>query len=150
MDAEETEEFFKQVWKCDEPGYDCWLWLGAVSGKGYGVFQTKKGPQYAHRLALEMRLGRPIAADRFAGHAREPGGHEPACCNPDHLREVSRSENALDSVADGTHHKVHLTDDQVRAIRADPRPQREIGEEYGIIQAMVSHIKTRLRYASVV
>ena len=150
MDAEDTEQFFKQVIKCDEPGYDCWLWLGAVSGKGYGVFSGKRGPQYAHRLALEMRLGRPIGPGLFAGHAREEGGHNPACCNPDHLREVTRSENAFDSVADRTNHRVNLTDDQVRAIRADPRPQRVIGEDYGIIQAMVSHIKTRRSYASVV
>lgn len=150
MDAEDQEEFNKLVWKCDEPGNDCWLWLGATASSGYGVFNTKKGPEYVHRLALEMSLGRPIAADRVAGHARQPGGHEKACCNPDHLSEITRSENALDSSADGTNHKVRLTDDQVRAIRADPRPQRVIGEEYGIIQAMVSHIKRRIRYASVV
>lgn len=150
MDAEDIEEFNKLVWKCDEPDFDCWLWLGARAGNGYGVFNTKTGPQYVHRLALEMKLGRPIAADRVAGHARQPGGHEPACCNPDHLSEITRSENAYDCQADGRNHRVHLTDEEVRAIRADPRPQRVIGEAYGIIQGMVSHIKTRLRYASVV
>jgi hypothetical protein len=150
MDAEDQEEFNKLVLKCDEPGFDCWLWIGTKSSNGYGVFNKKGEWEYVHRLALEMKLGRPIGPGLQAGHARTPGGHEPACCNPDHLREVTRSENALDCVADGRRHRVNLTDDQVRAIRADPRRQTVIAEEYGIIQGMVSHIKRRIRYASVV
>lgn len=42
-----------------------------------------------------------------------------------------------------------LNDDQVRAIRADLRPHKEIAEEYGIGQSMVSDIKTYTCYFDV-
>jgi hypothetical protein len=149
MDSEEQEEFNKQVWKCDEPGYQCWLWIGARAGSGYGIFNTKRGPEYAHRLSLEMKLGRPIGPGLQSAH--EPIiCHEPACVNPDHLREATRSENARDQDLDGTRHRVHLTDDQVRAIRADPRTQQVVAAEYGLVQSMIAHIRTRRCYKNVV
>ena len=42
-----------------------------------------------------------------------------------------------------------LKDDQVRAIRADRRPHKEIAEEYGIGLSMVSDIKTYTCYFDV-
>lgn len=43
-----------------------------------------------------------------------------------------------------------LTDDQVRAIRQDTRPHKEIAEEHGINTRLVSRIKRGRRFAEVV
>lgn len=42
-----------------------------------------------------------------------------------------------------------VTEDMVRAIRADARSQAAIGAEYGISQVQVSHIKRRIHWAHV-
>lgn len=42
-----------------------------------------------------------------------------------------------------------LTDDAIRAIRADKRSMRVIGAEHGISAPMVHHIKHRRRWAHV-
>lgn len=42
-----------------------------------------------------------------------------------------------------------LTDDQVRAIREDTRPQKEVAEQYGCVPSMVSGIKSYLYYGDV-
>jgi hypothetical protein len=77
------------------------------------------------------------------------GGHEPRCVNPDHLSEGPQSENMADRVADGRVVQHHYTDDQIRSIRADPRPQIVIAEEYGTTQPTISGIKNRRLYAHV-
>ena len=43
----------------------------------------------------------------------------------------------------------NLSDDDVRAIRADTRPQTQIADQYGISQSNVSQIKTRATWAHV-
>jgi hypothetical protein len=42
------------------------------------------------------------------------------------------------------HHNYKLTDDQIRAIRDDPRSQRIIAREHGIQQTYVGRIKKRI------
>lgn len=74
-----------------EPNSGCWLWLGAVSQKGYGViglggrFQGQTG---AHRLSYEIHKG-PIAAGLTIDHKCRVR----CCINPDHLECVSLVEN---------------------------------------------------------
>jgi len=149
MDDAAKERFWSKVEKTDT----CWLWRAAKQGNGYGVFGLDGKTYRAHRLSLEMALGRPITEGLDVAHAPLIC-HNRACVNPAHLREASRSENELDKRLDGTHNTRgcigHLTDDEVRTIRADPRIQRLVAEDYGIKRPMVSKIKSRKFYAHVV
>jgi len=43
--------------------------------------------------------------------------------------------------------QARLTADQVRAIRADPRPEPAIAETYGVSRGAISHIKLRQTWA---
>ena len=148
MDDAAKERFWSKVEKTDT----CWLWTAAMRNR-YGAFGLNGKTMYAHRLSLEMALGRPIAEGLDAAHAPLIC-HNRACVNPAHLREASRSENNLDKRLDGTHHTRgcigHLTDDEVRAIRIDPRDKCLIAEDYEISAIMVNYIKLRKRYVRVV
>lgn len=77
----------------------CWLWIGSTNG-GYGTGCPLFGKeQYSHRIALIKKLGRWIEKGKFALH-RCHGVK--SCCNPDHLYEGTRSDNAKDAVRAGT------------------------------------------------
>ena len=70
----------------DENG--CWNWIGAKMRNGYG--QLAVGGQHwaAHRYAYtELRGEIPVGLD--LDHLCR----NRACCNPDHLEPVTRSEN---------------------------------------------------------
>lgn len=76
----------------------CWLWSGAVTSRGYGSTSVpgKRGrSQTVHRLALAIKLGRPVRG--MALHSCDV----PRCCNPDHLREGDAWDNARDAVERG-------------------------------------------------
>lgn len=54
------------------------------------------GEQYAHRGVLRLRLGRPLQSGLVAAHeCAAPHYENPQCVNPDHLRERTKSQNAL-------------------------------------------------------
>lgn len=88
--------------KIDTSG-DCWLWLGETNNRGYGRFATYRGPgsrqrhrYLAHRLAVHVFTG------------RDPGRwfvlHEcdnPPCCNPDHLRLGTQTDNMREASVRG-------------------------------------------------
>lgn len=147
MDDAAKERFWSKVEKTDT----CWLWTSAKQKEGYGLFWFDRKCEKAHRLSLEMALGRPITKGLVAAHAPLIC-RNPACVNPVHLREATHQENALDRFLDGTqsNRKGRLTDDEVRAIRSDPRVQRLIAEDYGIAEPTVSAIRTRRLYDRVV
>jgi hypothetical protein len=150
MTEEEQVEYWARVQKCDNNGYDCWIWTGSFCGNGYGIFKVNGWAKYAHRISLEMKLGREIRPGLNANHTRMEGGHEPCCVNPDHLTEGPQSENMADRIADGRVIRHDFTDDQIRSIRADPRPQIVIAEQYGTTQPTISGIKNRKLYLHVV
>ena len=76
---------------------ECWPWMAFRLPKGYGTISlgsAKSGKAYAHRVAF------------FLTHGRWPniGRHScdnPPCCNPAHILDGSRSDNARDSVSRG-------------------------------------------------
>jgi hypothetical protein len=144
--AEQLAEFWDNV---DMTG-DCWLWTGTGAGYGYGRFNVNGESLYAHRVSLELKLGRPIAPGLQAGHLPIIC-HNRRCVNPHHLDEKTRSQNMRDRRLDGTANNRHnLTADQVRAIRADTRPYHITSAEYGIDGSSVAHIKSRRCYSNIV
>lgn len=79
------DRFWSKVEKTDT----CWLWLGARTRGGYGLFRLKK-MRSAHRVVYEMMVG------------RIPDGYDldhlcrvRHCVNPAHLEPVTERENAL-------------------------------------------------------
>lgn len=144
----------------------CWPWQGYRQPKGYGQFDHSS----AHRFALQLALGRPIAPGMFACHTCD----NPPCCNPSHLFEGTHQDNVDDRQAKGrgatgdhvaperrargdrhgarltpgwaqgtANGRARLTEDDVRAIRerlAARVPWIQIAAEFGISKPAVSHI----------
>jgi hypothetical protein len=82
-----AERFWEKVTKTA----GCWLWTGARTTAGYGLFNpTSRKPVYAHRYAFALIKG-PVPGGKQLDHlCRNPG-----CVNPDHLEPVTNRENSL-------------------------------------------------------
>ena len=132
----------------------CIEFQGCRDENGYGRWNEpykngKRGKHwYTHRLAYTHFYG-PINPGYFILHSCD----NPPCINPLHLRQGSHRENMKDMTtrnrqnAGEDRYNAKITEDDVRAIRADTRIQRVIGADYGITQRQVSHIKNRKKWA---
>lgn len=86
---------------------ECWEWQGSRDEGRYGrLFWNGKSTR-AHRVALEIELGRPLGLRMEAAHKCD----NPPCCNPQHLWEATHQENMLDSHAKERSHTVIQTQD---------------------------------------
>jgi hypothetical protein len=73
----------------------CWPWKGTINKKtGYGGFRVGKKRVLSHRHAYMLIKGE-IPPDMTIDHNRDAGCVTRACCNPDHLRPLTRGENVL-------------------------------------------------------
>jgi hypothetical protein len=139
MDDTEFARFMSHV----EVG-ECWLWTGK-SSDGYGQFGLHGKHKLTHRLMLERVLGRALGEGMCALHSCRNRN----CCRPEHLREGTRIENEADKVRDGTTANGErcgnskLTEDQVRAIRADTRIYKLIAKDYDVYASTIGCIKRR-------
>jgi hypothetical protein len=77
------ERFWDKVNKTD----DCWLWTGKIDD-GYGRFSYKGILYLVHRLVVAT-LKEPVVDGMVIDHICRVRN----CCNPDHLRQVTISEN---------------------------------------------------------
>jgi len=148
-----SEEFIERFWaRVDKRPEGCWLWTGNKQYQGYGRTRIDSNPngtkRLAHRISLELHLGRPIADDVMVAHTPIIC-HNRLCVNPAHLREATAFENAFDRELDNTvakgeqSGKAKLTETQVLAIKADDRVQRIIAKEYNVSQSTISLIKQK-------
>lgn len=69
----------------------CWLWTGAVDKYGYGKAWHNGKMYLAHRAVWEELVG-PI--QETLDHVKDKCSSK-ACCNPEHMEDVSQSENTL-------------------------------------------------------
>lgn len=145
--------------KADQSG-TCWLWAGARDKDGYGQFKVTAAEglyrqEKAHRVAFVLTYG-PIRDNDMVLHHCD----NPPCVRPTHLFLGDAGINRRDAASKGripspTHlHQLgeanpssKLKEDQVREIRRLYRDehllQREIGERYGMDQAVISAIVRR-------
>ncbi len=133
-----------------EPNSGCYLWTGRLNAGGYGTLKYAGRSLLAHRAAWTEKHG-PIPAGLKICHRCDM----PSCVNPDHLWLGTQADNIADCVQKGRvpigdqrrpqwgeqNASVKLTNEQVAAIRVDPRFQRDIARAYGISQSNVSLIK---------
>jgi len=129
----------------------CTLWSAYKNTRGYGVMMWQGSAQLAHRMAWVNANGRPIPDGLNVCHRCDT----PACVNPDHLFLGTHDDNMADRGAKGRtltgrgtrHWSAKLTEDQVRAIRADTRMGTEIAHALGISSSTVYAIKARQKWA---
>ena len=136
----------KKFWpKVDVHGVDdCWEWQGRRIKTGYGHFwpgyraggeRYRRNSIIAHRFAYQSVKG-AIPLGLYVIHSCD----NPACCNPNHLRLGTQTDNMQDMVSKGRAHspkgmkngRAKLTDLSVLDIR-----ERHIRGESGVSIARV-------------
>lgn len=89
------------------PQTGCTEWTGIKSNIGYGFIgytidgekPVKNRMMTVHRIALGLKLGRPVDPDLNANHSC----HNKLCVTPEHLSEGTQRQKRADMVRDGIH-----------------------------------------------
>lgn len=146
------ERFERQHKKSD----GCWEWTASIDGDGYGKFKGELlGVVYnkAHRFSWAMHSGTAIPENMHVCHSCD----NRRCVNPAHLWLGTNEDNMADKIAKGRSRSVRgnehpdalLTEDQVRAILADPRPYTVLAHEYGVKASTIGSVKNRASWAHI-
>jgi hypothetical protein len=96
--AVQTPQFIEAFWNKVAVGGpdDCWEWIAAKNGKGYGNFRDRS----AHAVSYELAKGaipKTLTVDHLCANR--------SCVNPAHLEAVSLQENIRRHAAKTTHCK---------------------------------------------
>jgi hypothetical protein len=141
------DRFWEKVDKGDPD--ECWEWQGAKLVNGYGRIAINSSGQVesAHRVAYVLGGKGSIEKGLFVCHACD----NPSCVNPNHLFLGTAKENTQDMIKKGRNDNRKgensavnkLNEEQVLAIREDPRSTRAIAKEFGLGASTVCEIKNR-------
>ena len=145
FDEHEKARFWSKVDVVGEN--DCWLWLGAIGNAGYGDFKVTHADTSfgAHRVAYAIFAG--VGMSEMKGLVVRHSCDRPRCCNPFHLATGTHADNVIDRVRRGRsavgigNHK--LTEDEVRAIRADNRASPILASIYGVSKWTIQSVRQR-------
>lgn len=150
--------FWARVNKTD----DCWLWTGTTTN-GYGKIHVTvpggvRGPdgraprtnRLVHRVSWEFAHG-PIPAGFEVMH-NCPGGDNPRCVNPAHLKLGKHADNMLDAAQKAQMPRgeskpmAKLTDDNVKSIRqryaAGGITQQALADEFHVAISQINWVVT--------
>lgn len=109
-----------RFWSKVDTSGKCWVWMGPRNKKGYGYFSVGRRTFSVHRWLHQFIHG-PLAKGQQVLHRCA----NPPCIRPSHLYAGTHAENMTDRNVMGhtargeRSGKARLTDDQVRAMRAD-------------------------------
>ena len=125
----------------------CWSWQGTRDRDGYGVFKYLNKNRRAHRVVYGLTHGGE--QPRVVMHTCD----NPACCNPDHLRGGSQSQNMQDKVrkdrqARGSKNgRAKLTEREVRGIKWvlfwNNSSYAEIARRYKVSKSVIRDINRK-------
>lgn len=122
-------------WTVEERGFEtpCWIWKhgGPVNHRSRHRRVGIDGGYESVHAAVYRRLVGPVPHGCELHHRCE----QQECVRPDHLLPLPKSEHL-------SIHKKKLSDDEVRAIRLDTRPLREIAAAYGTGYTYTCSIRT--------
>lgn len=134
-----------------EPNSGCWLWQGALRGKGYGCLNIGGRTDGAHRVSY--RAFRGEIGSLHVCHSCD----NPACVNPDHLFLGTNVDNARDRERKGRmfhmfgvgHARAKLTEDDVRFIRSSKLGASALSRQFGVARSTIRHIIDGTNWAHV-
>lgn len=89
------ERFWAKVERAGED--ECWIWLGAHDGRGYGTLYVNGRNRRATQISIEIATNLPFPAGKLACHHCD----NPPCVNPKHLFVGSMKDNMRDCIAKG-------------------------------------------------
>ncbi len=129
-----------RFWPRVDKSGSCWLWTGALNGRGYGQFWVPgRSPMKTHQFAWVDRFG-PIPQGKNVLHRCDVRN----CVNPDHLFLGTLADNARDCSNKGrARGPAILTADNIREIRGmqiDGFTQKQIGAKFGVGQSNIQAI----------
>lgn len=133
---------------------DCWPFLGWCDRDGYGRFEIDGRRYGAHKLALELHVGRQLRPGEVAMHLCD----NPPCCNPRHLAAGTRRDNNGDMTTKGRrsngedHPAARLTESFVLEIReryAKGEAAVALAPEFGVSDRMIGLVARGEKWAHV-
>ena len=131
-----------------EPNTGCWLWMGSINNKGYGMMSAVKAGRHtkllAHRTSYESFVGN-IPDGKWVLHKCDL----PLCVNPRHLFLGNNADNIRDCMIKGRkpkgekHAGAKLTDNSIGLIRSTNESSSELAVKFGVSGRHIRAIRRR-------
>jgi hypothetical protein len=130
-----------------DPITGCWKYTGYIAPNGYGQIQVYGKTLRVHRFAYETFVG-PLDTTLEICHSCNCK----SCINPEHLRQDTRSSNAIDKSYVFAHADQKLTPEQVIEIKKELQNpywgiNTALANKYKVHNTVISQIKLGLRWS---